>query len=119
MDSIFFYIDFFMKGLRVAIAINVILRHGIEDDKVLTAALNTSSKPRKNKCELIPLLHFMYELINREVAGHGGQQPLDCCLIIINIEKITDHQGSPNEVHSLNIDFDKDETILMYWGSKP
>jgi hypothetical protein len=69
--------------------------------------LNTGLEPRKDKLQTIPLLDFLNELVDGEVASHRCQQALDRSLVTVNVEQTTDDLRSANGVDTLNIDLNE------------
>ena len=65
------YVVFFEEGLRVAIAVNVNLRHSIENCRILAATLDASLEPRENQLQPVPLPHLMDKFVDWEAASGG------------------------------------------------
>jgi hypothetical protein len=63
------YVVLLQERLRVVVAVNENLGHGIEDSRVLAARLHTSLQPRENKLQAVALLDLMNKLINGEIPS--------------------------------------------------
>jgi hypothetical protein len=65
------YVLFFEESFRVAIAVDINLRHSIENCRILAATLDASLEPREKQLRSVPLLHLMDKFVDREVASDG------------------------------------------------
>ena len=58
--------------------------------------LHTTLKPREDELETVTSLHFMNELIDREVPRNGSQERFDRPLVAVDVEKTTDDLRRPD-----------------------
>ena len=79
------YVVILQELLRVVVAVDADLGNSIVHSGVLAASLNTGFKPWKDQLNPVALLYFVNQLVDGEVARHGGQQALDRCLIAVDI----------------------------------
>ena len=73
----------------------------------MAALLNTCLKPRKDELEPVPVLYFVDEFVNGEVARHRGEKRLDRCLVTVHVEKAPNDLRGADGVDASDVDFDE------------
>jgi hypothetical protein len=56
---------------------------------------------------VVPLLYFVHELIDREIARNRGEQSLDRRLVTVNVKKPANNLWCSDGINTLHIDLDE------------
>ena len=71
--------------LGVVVAVDVDLGDSVVNGGILRAGLYASLEPREDELQPVPLLDFVDELVDGEVASDGGKESFDCRFITVDV----------------------------------
>lgn len=98
----------------VVVAVHIDLGHGIVHRGILAPALHTDLKPWHDELESVALFYLVNKLIDREVAGDGGEKALDRALVTVNVQKTTNDLRGSGRVDPLHVYLNElDEAVLI------